>query len=61
MKRQFIASGEGIVSMLDFCCRNGLTRENSTLEREGDKWSVVYTIDEDTGEYVKIENEINEI
>lgn len=57
MKKEFTASGEGIVTMLEFCYLNGLTRKNSTLERDGDKWSVRYTIDSDTGEYVKIENQ----
>ena len=57
MKKEFIASGESIVTMLEFCYLNGLTRDNSILERDGDKWSVRYIIDSDTGEYVKIEKQ----
>ena len=57
MKEEIVAIGEGMVSMLEFCYKRGLTRENSTLERDGDKWSVHYTIDSDTGEYVKIEKQ----
>ena len=57
MKHEFVASGEGMVSMLDFCYKSGLTCDNSILERDGEKWSVHYAVDEDTGEYVKIEKQ----
>jgi len=52
MKKEFTASGEGIVTMLEFCYLNGLTRDNSILECDGDKWSVRYIINE-AGEIVK--------
>ena len=54
MKREFIASGEGMVSMLDFCCKSGLTCDNSILEHDGDKWSIRYVLNED-GEPLKLE------
>lgn len=56
MTEEIVALGEGLVSMLEFCHKRGLTRENSTLERDGEKWSVRYAVDVDTGE-VKIEKQ----